>query len=512
MPDRWEIQADAEQPAECRFVDDADEDGRGRLDRAGCAKLLGWPLPLLWYRSKVGKFASPAGTTNGQPFWHEDDVYRWTASAHPGLINRVPIRYWPNAQRPAVYRGTRKIEDAVVQIWQADAGTVCVLWCHPGRTAPPLRRVVAQLPHADALVRVQPDFGFDGPGLSAAQPDNLIEWKDFGARWTKLAQVLGQPVPYWPYMLRIPTLIDAWKPGAPSVTYPTIPEIDITPLLQLTATLPQDSPAHEVLLHMARITQFRSTADALLDLEILAKCEQRVIGLGRHQDDVTVVAAYPLPVPEFDDETVDEQRRRAGWLEILDRTDQLAAECVREVIMWDGGADFPFSNPERIDPTTEYGAEWAARLEPIERTAAFELIDFDGQDETLTDPETSAPVARQPDGLLRAAIPQRLYTFSRLAEVILDSPIWVRTEDGMLYPAPKDSYWGLSWGYPGSGPGSLALLISRLLDDINAPGADNATGAPAGLEELTQRKWPCGTVFSRAQLEAARDGRSYVEE
>lgn len=85
--------------------------------------------------------------------------------------------------------------------------------------------------------------------------------------------------------------------------------------------------------------------------------------------------------------------------------------------------------------------------------------------------------------------------------------------DGRLYPAPKDSYFGLSWGYGGSGPGSLALLIHRLLEDgITARGADNATGAPAGLEELTQIDWPRGTVFTRAQLEAARDGRPYTEE
>jgi len=179
--------------------------------------------------------------------------------------------------------------------------------------------------------------------------------------------------------------------------------------------------------------------------------------------------------------------------------------------MWDGGDAFPFSNPEEIDPTTEYGAEWAARLEPIERTAAFELIDSD-QCETLTDPETGAPAIRKADGLLLAAIPQRLPATSPLAEVILDSPIWVRTEDGRLYPAPKHSYFGLSWGYGGSGPGSLALLINRLLDDITARGADNNHGAPEGLEELTENQWPRGTVLTRAQMEAAREGRPYAEE
>ncbi len=53
---------------------------------------------------------------------------------------------------------------------------------------------------------------------------------------------------------------------------------------------------------------------------------------------------------------------------------------------------------------------------------------------------------------------------------------------------------------------------SRLLDDVTARGADNATGAPAGLERLTQIDWPPGTVFTRSQLEAARDGRPYTEE
>ncbi|MEO7194341.1 MAG: hypothetical protein ABIZ05_05895 [Pseudonocardiaceae bacterium] len=490
----------------------------GDIDLAGCAKLLGWPLPLAWCRLKVGKFTAPAGTKNGQPFWHEDDVYRWAARTHPTLINRVPIRWWPDAERPAAYLGAREIKDAVAQTWKADVGTVCVLWSRPGLTGGlPLGRVAAQLPYADALVYVRSNFG-RGPELWTAQPGSVTErndrgalWDDNEAHWADLGRVLGQPVPYWPYTLRIPALIVAWGPGVPTVIRQTIPDVDTTPLLRLAANLQDGSPAHEMLLHLARVIQFHSTDSALRDLERLTEYERRSVEAGQHQGNATVVAARPLVSPEVDDETLDEQRRRAGWLEILDRTDQLAAECVRTVEMWNGAADFPFSNPEEIDPASEYGAEWAARLEPIERTAAFELIDFDGQCETLTDPATGAPVIRQSDGVLLAAIPQRLATFSPLAGVILDSPIWVRTEDGTLYPAPKDNYYGLSWGYGGSGPGSLALLIHRLLGEITARGADGATGAPEGLEELTQTEWPPGTVLTRAQLEAARDGRSYSE-
>lgn len=105
----------------------------------------------------------------------------------------------------------------------------------------------------------------------------------------------------------------------------------------------------------------------------------------------------------------------------------------------------PLLQPETNRPSTEYGAEWSARLEPIERTAAFAFIDFDGQHETMTAPETGTPVVRQANGLLLSAIPQRLATFSPLAAVILDSPIWVRTEDGTLYPALKGKHYGLSW-------------------------------------------------------------------
>lgn len=42
---------------------------------------------------------------------------------------------------------------------------------------------------------------------------------------------------------------------------------------------------------------------------------------------------------------------------------------------------------------------------------------------------------RDGHGDLLAAIPQRLPATSPLAELILDHPIWVRTEDSTLYPA-----------------------------------------------------------------------------
>jgi hypothetical protein len=52
-------------------------------------------------------------------------------------------------------------------------------------------------------------------------------------------------------------------------------------------------------------------------------------------------------------------------------------------------------------------------------------------------------------------------------------------------------------------------MLHRLLDDINAPAADNLSGAPDTLEAFTQVDWPSGTLFTREQLEAARAGRTH---
>lgn len=473
-----------------------------------CAQLLGKTRAWLWWHHSVEQdFVPPAGTDeHNRPYWHERDVYAWAAQVGPPLSRHVPVRYWPEATEPATYLGAREITDAVAQLWDTETGRVCVLWPLPqiGWGASP-RALREQIPEADTFVRLQPDFGIDGPGVATVEAaGGTSRWSDFGVRWSQLAAVLGQPVPYWPYTLRIPHLITAWDPDATTVVYPTIPEVDNTPLLRMAASLPPESPAHRVLLHLARETQHRSTSSAVQDLKILDEHRQYM----RVPNGVTV-AARPLPMPEVDDEDLDESTRRAGWLEILGRTDQLAIECVREAIKWDGGADFPASHVEIVVPTTTCGKEWFARLEPAERTAHYTRIDPDHDGEPLTDPATGAPVVRETDSLT-VALPQRLATTSPLAELILEGPVWVRTEDGMLYPAPRHHYYGLSWGYGGSGPGSLALLISRLLEDITAPGADHVSGAPDGIEELTQHDWPDGTVLTRSQLESARDGRPYA--
>ncbi|MFI5782560.1 hypothetical protein [Nocardia sp. NPDC051570] len=72
---------------------------------------------------------------------------------------------------------------------------------------------------------------------------------------------------------------------------------------------------------------------------------------------------------------------------------------------------------------------------------------------------------------------------------------------------PRRDAPGISWGYAGGGTSILVLLITRLLDDITAPAADDVSRGPAGLEKLLQTAWPDGTTFTRAELDAARTGQ-----
>lgn len=197
-----------------------------------------------------------------------------------------------------------------------------------------------------------------------------------------------------------------------------------------------------------------------------------------------------------------------SWREVLHRSDRLAEQCVRVLREWDGGRLWPYAHTITIPRNTAAGVEFLARLEPApQRTAVYYAIDPERTARPMVDPATDIPVAVPDDDRLeiRALAPQRLPTTSPLAELILEDPIWVRVQDGTLYPAPYDHHSGLSWGYDGSGPATLAALAYTLLVDITAEGARSSDGAPRGLYELFRCDWPVSTVLTRAQLEAARD-------
>lgn len=477
-----------------------------RLGLGAVGELLGVPRLTVWWWCKTGQL-NPTGVSGQTPWWTDTDVYQWALARERGnWSGRVPLSAWPSTYGATEFDKAVDLPGAVALRWHNTHGPVSLVWPLPGIPRPPSSyrewtRTLA--PNGDgAVIVVAPGLNVRGPELRALLPA-LPDRDPYLVSWSSLAEVLRQRLPYWPPTLRDRHLIAAWTPDGDPTTAMPVPALDTAALLTLASTYPDGHPAARVLINLTRLAHTQAADNAAQDLQLIESTSAA--------DTHLLVAARPRSVPDVDLDEVDATTRRAGWLDILAGTDDLSCRCVREVCRWDAGADLPFGNPEQIDVReSRWAFYWSKQLAPGQRTAAFEIIDADEPGDPLIDPETDAPVWRHLDGTFTAAMPQRLPAAAPLTELILAGPIWIRTADGKLYPAPRDSSTGISWGYHGSGPGTLALLIDALLTDINAKAPDNINGAPAGLEELFSRKLPDGTLLTRAQLEAARRGETVI--
>lgn len=450
---------------------------------------------------------TPIDSDSEGTWWSIPAIRDWLTTTKYRRPRSLLVEWWPDAPTPADLVRTQLVRDhgigepmAVLQHWHTDTGSIVVTWAVGGWSLPNGQEVAGWAPGADAYLVIGLGWGIYGPDVWAytgARPDTErddIEWHD-------LARVLGRPAPFWPDRLRHPDLILEWEPGSPLVRHAGVLDVDVAPLMRMALLYPPDHVVHRAMVHTAKTISNRGDAEKSGDLTILAER----LADGRINDQHIVLAADAAPNHTVDMPSVDGTVTRAGWREVLYRNDRLAEQCVRIVREWDGGRLWPYAHIITVPRHTAAAQEFLDRLEPAARTAVYYAIDKDRSTRPMVDPATDIPVAVPTDEReIRALAPQRLPTTSPLAELILEHPIWVRTEDGVLYPAPLDRHNGLSWGYGGSGPAALAALTHALLADITANGAhvDRATD---GLYELFRRDWPAGTVLNRAQLEAARD-------
>jgi hypothetical protein len=127
-----------------------------------------------------------------------------------------------------------------------------------------LAEAAAEFPSASAITVIGGDFGRSGPAVWAILP-GLPEKPKYELPWSKLSGVLGQPVPYWPFSLRIPELLLTWRPDSAPAVAAAIPVLDTSALLRLAAIVDTDSPAQRTLVNLA----IRAATDADPDLEIL---------------------------------------------------------------------------------------------------------------------------------------------------------------------------------------------------------------------------------------------------
>ncbi|MBB3053536.1 hypothetical protein FHS23_004590 [Prauserella isguenensis] len=477
-------------------------------------------LQKLWGMSEreLGKLTKRNGFPRPvDPPEDESGVWRsipalrdWLAATDYRKPRQLTLDWWPNAGEPAEFDGAQRItprygrRDVVAQHWATESGRLVVFW-HDDPAMVQGGELARMEPMADVYVLVGWDWGIRGPALwcwSGQDPDaERVE-----VSWSDLARVLGQPAPYWPGRLRSPDLITDWQPGDAPARDVGMQDLDVFPLTRMALQYPPEHVAHRALIHTAQLIDRNTEAADSTDLQIL----QERLDRGSITPDEIVLAALPAePVTDERPDPLEETVLHAGWREVLDRSDRLAEQCVRTLMAWDGGRSLPWSQTLLI-PHSPARAEWLDRLEPApERTAIYAGLERSPSQRgvAMYDPITDIPVLLpdEPGEEVRALSSRRLPATSPLAEIILEQEIWVRTQDGTLYPAPLHSYGGLSWGYGGTGPRTLATLAHRLLKDITAPAPTVGDGhaTPDGLVELFTYDWASGTVITRQQLEQA---------
>jgi predicted DNA-binding transcriptional regulator AlpA len=232
-----------------------------QLNVAQCAELLGLTRLQVWWWVRSGQFAAPMAHDAGKPRWRPSDVLTWAAESPWPLSSRVPLRWWPTASDPGSYGGVSRYGDAVVQEWRSDAGTIALVWQSPDGKRLTHRELLNEEPDVDALIEVEFVLGIDGPSLRGSLPA-LPDRDAYPLRWSELSRVLGVPVPYWAREVRIPALIEDWRPNDPAAEAAAAPAIDVVPLLRLAAVFDEGTAASRVLINLARAAQDQSWVSA----------------------------------------------------------------------------------------------------------------------------------------------------------------------------------------------------------------------------------------------------------
>lgn len=434
----------------------------------------------------------------------------------------------PAPQEPGKFTRARMVGDYVILEWTTAYGDVGL--AHSLRLASSSARRLAEAVYDQfrehmhtvyaALVtpQTQANLG-DAPELEAIDlyPERRLS-EPYEVTWRQLAAVLGARPPWFHPALRDRDTIMAWKPGdAPAIVPASDVEMPALALLELAVDEPDGSPAAAVCLWLARHLRRLDTKYARQSID-----EIRAEARNPESDCAYVhIAAVPAPLLREENTEPDEMTHRAGWAQIVERRDVLAAAAAAVAARWDGGKAWPVGQIAQFDPTSSpVAAEWASHLHPapvgqpptvLERRLLDQGHSID-RTELLHDDASGCPAIRRTDHMgnvtMYACMPQRIGTVAPLSEVILSrQTVWIRTSDGGLWLAPSLPGRGLSWGYSGSGPIALSEFLDRLLDDITSPPVSDYNEPPAGLLSLIKATPKDGTTtYNRAQLLAARAG------
>jgi hypothetical protein len=434
----------------------------------------------------------------------------------------------PAPPEPATFDGAKVVGDFLVQDWTTAYGTIG--WAHPLKATSPPVRWVADAVYSESLdhmhewyaafVVVEAALNLDiAPQLHAmdVRSGNRLS-NAYEVTWRQASSILGARPPWFHHALRDLKAMSAWKPGdPPAIVAADDIETPARALLELAADEPEGSPAATVCLWLARHSRRQSVISAQQAIE-----EVRTEASTPGSDCAYVnIAAVPVPLVRPEDDLLGETIQRAGWAQIVERRDVLAAAAADIVLRWDGGKAWPTGETAEFDPASSpAAAEWSAQLRPastdqpptvLERLLLEHVSAVDRAVELLYDDTSGCPALRRTDHMgettVYARVPQRISTLAPLSEVTLGGhTVWIRTADNRLWLAPAVEGHGLSWGYGGGGPQALTALLDMLLKDITSPPVTRYSRMSDGLFSLIRSTPQDGvTTYSRAQLLAARD-------
>jgi hypothetical protein len=424
----------------------------------------------------------------------------------------------------AAFRGAEIIKDGAILRWSTAYGIVGVVFSVPfghhsvHRFVNTLRGKYGwQLHEAFAsLVSVELTMGWYGPDLEAV---DIHKWGKVSDSYQpiceEVARIIGTPLPIWHSRLRDLETIEKWKPSSPPALVPAFDsDLPTEPFTALAADEPDDSLVAPVCLWLARTMRDSDTEHTQSYIKMLKDVSKdygaKWFTFGALPAEIRRPEAEPLP----------EEIRREGWDQLLKRRDTLAAKVAKLARNWDGGKDWLGGVGTKVYPREgSAAAAWAARLVPaptdLPPTALEQTLLEAGDPWTtdgviLDDPETDMPAIyfnkNTRDEYIATTVPFRIGRTEPLKSVILSgSTVWIVTRDDRLWIAPERPGLGLAWGYGGSGPYTLAILIERLLDEIISPGVNSFDPPPRpGLMRLIANTHGT-TTYTRAQLEKARD-------
>lgn len=428
-----------------------------------------------------------------------------------------------------VFHGSEVIGNFAVLRWNTEHGAVG--FAHSLTSANgeaeslvrDIRRVAHDRMHEwfAVVVVARARWGLHAPELAAMDllPDSRTS-RNYAPTWQQLSELFGTDVPWWDSTLRDRQAMLDWRPGVPPAVVPAQDvELPSDALTVLAADESDGSPAAQICLWLARHMRHRDTASSQQSIKLVV--EERDKGCRG-----LTVAAVPAPLQRPAPEQPSEVVRLAGWAQITERRDTLAYAVADIAQMWGADEDWPMGAiydlyPARSDLALEFLTRCtaASHQQPptvLERWMLSRGVRHDQITSLHHDPQTGLPAVLQidPDNpqqpRVLTAAPQRLPTTSRLESVSLSGEaVWIRTSDNQLWLAPQNHSYGLTWGYSGSGPLNLAILLDRLLDDITAPAVnDRPNHPPKGLDWLTEETpRDQTTTFTRAELLLARNRR-----